>query len=1347
MNVFENVAAVAWLPQSVWPQSPWISWGLVASSVFAITTIAAISSNLYRHQPARRHTLLMSSLIACLACPLIMLTISLSGQTVVEVPVAVASTQRAEPDSALPPTEPAPVLLSEEPTEGVPAESNTNGLPTTAPATAIPSKSDRAVTSQSSIALPSLSPTHWIVLAWLFGSILLFCRTLYGLVAANRIAKRATRIQSDTLHAAAQQAADCVGLAKPPAIATSIAVRSPAVIGYRKMTVVMPPELFAVATDEDLRNTLVHEFAHVRRLDPWIVLLQSLARCLFWPIVTLHFVDRELSRSREEICDNYVLRQASSIDYGETLLKLAELALGARVLRTSVGILHWRGKLEDRIAGFLSGSRSQETTPSRWRGLTMITVGLCVGTLICGTRFVRADRGDSVEATAADKAEIETKTSDEDSGTFALTVRDAKGNPVDGATVELWAIAYSGGGQTVPEAYHKETTTDKRGQTTVRYPLQSSTHTPQKTERLGLNVEHPDHPRFSSYIKVVRKGEVRLATATWATISASLAGGAPITSDLHAAISGIGAKSKMIGPTIRLGPLNLAGQRPNNLVRLVHVPDDGPVFFSKLIDIAQLDRGKGEISHNTTLQPAATVRGKLPEFVPRPVKKGWVAGVIINHDWTWRTAAEIQADGSFTLTGLPADDHLQLIAACDGWVSLPPRPNQVEEYSKLFDYPIAHNGGARTGRVTPQLHYISPGVSETEIAMHPAGSVELTVVDWDNNPVVGATVSFNPNQVFYNGGSTLLGTRVRSIDYLTEKNTTTQGQRREEIAAQYVGTTDQEGVVSIKNLPSHLSWNRSDGVDRAGGQFIAFTVRREGYRLVPKEPQRSMSLSGPPQETVDLIPGETAKIRVRMEKTDKAKTPKKKVRPKPPATKPQPTTNKSASVGETNDETTITVTGSVQNTAGEPVVGAKVFLLSIGRKDKRLAETTTDKEGRYTFKEIALPIVRSSMFIDGGAIQVYAIADDYGLCWHGKRSVLMTPRPDNDPPSETGTSFYEGEAIEMDLTFQPTARLEGVVEDEQGRAVRGAKISLGMLDYIDPEGHVYHKNYREFWGMRFAPERFRTTTTDDLGRFIIADLPAETACRISMSHESFASQATFVAITDRDISEYRYSGTNITSIRDGKVVRYPNFRTQSVVRSPVRFEVKRNQSATIAVVDPKGQAAAGVWVSASNGDRATGTRASAKTGDDGTVKLDLPPGTYRLSVRPKRESTFLTTYDELVIDESSNGKKQVQLRSGCTLILKAIDADTGTPIEGMSFWRDVKDKQGARTGLNSTTLYVDHPVTDKDGVLTAIVEPGKRTIGVGWSKIPEGYQGGDGGRTLECIEGETVTATFEVRKK
>src|SRR5262249_24460566 len=151
-----------------------------------------------------------------------------------------------------------------------------------------------------------------------------------------------------------------------PRIVVSVRAVTPFAVGFSRPVVVLPERLVEEVSRDEMRDVLTHEMAHILRRDHLVVLLQALARALYWPIATLHGLIRELGQAREELCDNHVLRCRDAISYGETLLHLAELSFQARPLGATVGILHWKGALERRIAGLLDQRRSTMTGSSRW---------------------------------------------------------------------------------------------------------------------------------------------------------------------------------------------------------------------------------------------------------------------------------------------------------------------------------------------------------------------------------------------------------------------------------------------------------------------------------------------------------------------------------------------------------------------------------------------------------------------------------------------------------------------------------------------------------------------------------------------------------------------------------------------------------------------------------------------------------------------------------------------------------------------------------------------------------------------------------------------------------------------
>jgi hypothetical protein len=112
------------------------------------------------------------------------------------------------------------------------------------------------------------------------------------------------------------------------------AVGGPALFGFFRPKLLVPPALLQDLDHDDLRFVFLHELAHLRRRDTLTNLLLTLAQALHWfnPLVWL-----ALSRCRTErelACDAMVLElsdgPAAQHGYGDTILRLAEMLCTTR---------------------------------------------------------------------------------------------------------------------------------------------------------------------------------------------------------------------------------------------------------------------------------------------------------------------------------------------------------------------------------------------------------------------------------------------------------------------------------------------------------------------------------------------------------------------------------------------------------------------------------------------------------------------------------------------------------------------------------------------------------------------------------------------------------------------------------------------------------------------------------------------------------------------------------------------------------------------------------------------------------------------------------------------------------
>ncbi len=81
----------------------------------------------------------------------------------------------------------------------------------------------------------------------------------------------------------------------------------PLTYGWLHPAIVLPQELVATTSTEELEPLIAHELIHVRRGDAIVGLFQAVAQCLWWFHPLVWWVNRRIAYERERCCDEEVL--------------------------------------------------------------------------------------------------------------------------------------------------------------------------------------------------------------------------------------------------------------------------------------------------------------------------------------------------------------------------------------------------------------------------------------------------------------------------------------------------------------------------------------------------------------------------------------------------------------------------------------------------------------------------------------------------------------------------------------------------------------------------------------------------------------------------------------------------------------------------------------------------------------------------------------------------------------------------------------------------------------------------------------------------------------------------------
>jgi len=296
-----------------------------------------------RARASVRHLLLVATLAAVLALPLIVLAVP-------EVTIGVPTSQASESTDLIP-AAPSVAL--------------------TAPA--ITSLSSRAPES-ASWSLPS-----WLTIfrtVWLAGALLLLAQLAVDLRRLYRTRREGLLwMESRELM---QWLASESGVRRKVEVLLHEGIPGPLTCGIWRPAILLPDEA-CEWNEADLRRALVHELEHVRRGD-WAVQLAARATCvLYWFHPLVWAALRRLSLEAERAADDAVVRSAEHTEYAEQLVLLAG-RLSKAPAHPAIGMAN-RSDLSARVSALLDGSQRRGRAGWRPTALALSVASLVVLTL------------------------------------------------------------------------------------------------------------------------------------------------------------------------------------------------------------------------------------------------------------------------------------------------------------------------------------------------------------------------------------------------------------------------------------------------------------------------------------------------------------------------------------------------------------------------------------------------------------------------------------------------------------------------------------------------------------------------------------------------------------------------------------------------------------------------------------------------------------------------------------------------------------------------------------------------------------------------------------------------------
>ncbi len=456
----------------------------------------------------------------------------------------------------------------------------------------------------------------------------------------------------------------------------------------------------------------------------------------------------------------------------------------------------------------------------------------------------------------------------------------------------------------------------------------------------------------------------------------------------------------------------------------------------------------------------------------------------------------------------------------------------------------------------------------------------------------------------------------------------------------------------------------------------------------------------------------------------------------------------------------ISITGTVLDSKGNPISGARVFAVSSEHGAyRKLSETVSNENGKYELIELQLPIVSAEEdnFLKKahGAFEVFAMSEELGFTWRSSRPFYPDSKPfksflvfsdrvattegDLIVPDSPG-EFFRGDKIEMDLVFNDPSKMRLRVVDDEGQPLGNVPVRLWNADPVPGAVREIFWSHIDVDRMRFStlyirqlmPETIVLRKTDAEGWFEFAAMPSDCEFRIQISPARFAERMIHATTGEN------YESKHSVLYTSGQDVIFP--RT-----SEVAVTVKFGDSGKPA---PNVHVSGGVWHGAGS--------QYGSTNEAGQIVLNLPPGDCTFSVLPEYKTPYVFVDDDSLRMNVEKGKRntfEIVLQRAAELEVHVVDAETRQPVAGADLWALQPDGLTKRTHSwrsfeQPNVVHQGPRYSDDDGVIRTFIAPGQHSLGLCDYQTPEGYEptAVADAVAVECKAGEKQTVTLKLKQ-
>src|SRR5262249_43417864 len=170
-----------------------------------------------------------------------------------------------------------------------------------------------------------------------------------------------------------------LAISRPVRLVNSALVEVPTVVGWLRPVILLPASSLAGLTPSQLEAILVHELAHIRRLDYLVNIFQCLVETVMFYHPVVWWISRCIREEREHCCDDLVVKVCGNrVAYARALATLESL----RGEMPQLAFAANGGSLLNRVRRLLGASDAEESMGVRQIGGVALSRGRVVVILL-----------------------------------------------------------------------------------------------------------------------------------------------------------------------------------------------------------------------------------------------------------------------------------------------------------------------------------------------------------------------------------------------------------------------------------------------------------------------------------------------------------------------------------------------------------------------------------------------------------------------------------------------------------------------------------------------------------------------------------------------------------------------------------------------------------------------------------------------------------------------------------------------------------------------------------------------------------------------------------------------------